>query len=493
LIYAALVPVNPAGDEAYYWDWGRQLDYGYFSKPPFIAWLYAFVDWIGGGSLFAIRATAAIIGTASILVLYQLASSLFDQKIGWLTVVVGLAAPAYSVLSFFLTIDAPLVLCWSIALWMFWRYLSGKGKTATLVVLFLALGVGHLSKQMMMIFPVFAILLLLLNRETHPFLKRPGLWLSLFGSYLALAPPLIWNSQNEWITFKHTGHHFQSGAEEANVMLQRLEDFGSFLGSQLGAISPMIGLTLFCVCLFGLKSIRSTSLPVRFLLVFGALPLAGMLLMALRQELQPNWPAVFYVSCMTLTAGFYGGAVNFGFPPEKWRRWLKAGVIFGIALNCYFYFGSALFVAIGMPGHKADPNRRLMGHDKVAAGFESIRSSQPDAEDLFIVTYGHRYTTSQMAFGLPDQPRVYRWEMYDTITSQYELWTNPSQDGYDGKDGIILVPELDTFPAELEPAFTAVKKIGEFDVIFGYDREVHYSVFRGVELIEWPAGLPLPK
>ena len=63
LIYAALFAKNPIGDEAYYWDWSRQLDYGYYSKPPFIAWLYGFVDWIGQGSLFAIRATAAVLGT----------------------------------------------------------------------------------------------------------------------------------------------------------------------------------------------------------------------------------------------------------------------------------------------------------------------------------------------------------------------------------------------------------------------------------------------
>ena len=30
LLYAAFFAKNPAGDEAYYWDWGRQLDYGYY-------------------------------------------------------------------------------------------------------------------------------------------------------------------------------------------------------------------------------------------------------------------------------------------------------------------------------------------------------------------------------------------------------------------------------------------------------------------------------
>ena len=118
LLYAALFAINPIGDEAYYWDWGRQPDYGYYSKPPFIAWLYAFVDWVGQGSLFAIRATAAVLGTLSILILFKLTESLFDARTGWLAVLLSLAAPANAALSFFLTIDAPLLICWSIALWM---------------------------------------------------------------------------------------------------------------------------------------------------------------------------------------------------------------------------------------------------------------------------------------------------------------------------------------------------------------------------------------
>ena len=32
-------PIDLSGDEAYYWEWGRHLDWGYFSKPPLIGWL----------------------------------------------------------------------------------------------------------------------------------------------------------------------------------------------------------------------------------------------------------------------------------------------------------------------------------------------------------------------------------------------------------------------------------------------------------------------
>ena len=40
-----LLPLDLSGDEAYYWDWGRNLDWGYYSKPPGIAWLMAPAIW----------------------------------------------------------------------------------------------------------------------------------------------------------------------------------------------------------------------------------------------------------------------------------------------------------------------------------------------------------------------------------------------------------------------------------------------------------------
>ncbi len=33
-----LTPLNLHGDEAQYWAWSRTLDWGYFTKPPLIAW-----------------------------------------------------------------------------------------------------------------------------------------------------------------------------------------------------------------------------------------------------------------------------------------------------------------------------------------------------------------------------------------------------------------------------------------------------------------------
>ncbi|MCW5559716.1 MAG: hypothetical protein KIT22_18015, partial [Verrucomicrobiae bacterium] len=48
LLAVWMLPLDLAGDEAYYWEWGRHLDWGYFSKPPGIGWLMALAGWLGG-------------------------------------------------------------------------------------------------------------------------------------------------------------------------------------------------------------------------------------------------------------------------------------------------------------------------------------------------------------------------------------------------------------------------------------------------------------
>lgn len=484
LIYAACFATNPAGDEAYYWDWGRQLDYGYYSKPPFIAWLYAFVDWIGGGSLFGIRATAAVLGTTSLFLLYHLATALFSARAGWYAVLLGLAAPANAVLSFFLTIDAPLVICWTTALWMFWRIVDGKSGGGTYLILLLALSTGHLCKQMMMVFPLIAIIFAGLGSETRHLLKRPLLWMVLLGSYLSLLPPLVWNARHDWITFHHTSHHFEVKSEGGNVIAERLGDFLSFLGTQLGVLSPGTAFVLFALALGGLPLLRRAGLPHRFLLTFGALPLAVMLLLALRQGLQPNWAAVFYLSGIILVAAWYEGAVSAAFPPAPWRRLFPVTLAVGFLLVGYFYAAPPVFSVLGKSGHTADPNRRLLGYEALAHAVQSTRENLPGDVAPFLLVIGHRDLTSQLAFGLPDQPRVYNFDPRPGIDSQYEMWNLSQSTGLIGRNALILFPETDRLPRRYAKNFSEVEKLRTISVKIQASGK-KYTLFLGRNLSEW--------
>src|SRR5678816_3966763 len=39
--------IDMSEDEAHYWEWSRHLDYGYYSKPPGIAWVFWVAQRVG--------------------------------------------------------------------------------------------------------------------------------------------------------------------------------------------------------------------------------------------------------------------------------------------------------------------------------------------------------------------------------------------------------------------------------------------------------------
>ena len=144
------VPLDLIHDEAYYWDWSRQLDWGYYSKPPLVAWLIALSTWFGGASAFAVRLPAVLLGTGGLVWMYLLTARLYGRRAGFWAVLISAATPGSSVLSLLMTIDAPLLFCWGGALYGFWRLLECDAKRlAWLLLAVAAVGLGLLSKQTM--------------------------------------------------------------------------------------------------------------------------------------------------------------------------------------------------------------------------------------------------------------------------------------------------------------------------------------------------------
>ena len=115
VLFIALCPLELVPDEAYYWDWSRQWDWGYYSKPPLIAWLIALATSLGGNTEFAIRFPAACLGTLGLWAIYELARNMYDARTGLRTVIAAAATPGLTVMSLLMTIDAPFLCAWSCA------------------------------------------------------------------------------------------------------------------------------------------------------------------------------------------------------------------------------------------------------------------------------------------------------------------------------------------------------------------------------------------
>ncbi len=130
------------------------------------------------------------------------------------------------------------------------------------------MGVGTLSKQMMLVFPVLMILFAALTKEARPLLKRPGLWLSMVGALLFMLPVLWWNQRHGWITLEHTKHHFNT--KEQAGLLDHLVQFIEFPATQAGLFTPITWFGLLTVSATALWQWRRLGLKERLLATFSA-------------------------------------------------------------------------------------------------------------------------------------------------------------------------------------------------------------------------------
>ena len=67
-------------DEAQYWTWSRDLDFGYFSKPPLIAWIIRGAGELCGQSEACIRSASPVLYTLASLMLFATGRALFDAR-----------------------------------------------------------------------------------------------------------------------------------------------------------------------------------------------------------------------------------------------------------------------------------------------------------------------------------------------------------------------------------------------------------------------------
>ena len=60
-------------DEAQYWSWGRDLAFGYYSKPPLLAWLIAATTHVCSDAEWCVRSPAPVLYFATSVVVFFVA------------------------------------------------------------------------------------------------------------------------------------------------------------------------------------------------------------------------------------------------------------------------------------------------------------------------------------------------------------------------------------------------------------------------------------
>ncbi|MGB1068495.1 MAG: ArnT family glycosyltransferase, partial [Henriciella sp.] len=123
LIYAS--PLELYADEAQYWRWSTTLDWGYYSKPPMIAWVIHASTSLFGHSEIGVRLFAPVLHTIAATFLLLLTRRMFGPQTALITTAAYLFMPGIVLSSTVISTDGVLFPFWCAGLYLFWRLREG--------------------------------------------------------------------------------------------------------------------------------------------------------------------------------------------------------------------------------------------------------------------------------------------------------------------------------------------------------------------------------
>ncbi len=292
-------------DEAQYWTWSKSLDFGYFSKPPVIAWLIASTTSMCGDSTSCIKLGAPLLHACTSLLIFFTAQRILKAKTAIFSALIYLTLPGTTVSSTFISADSPLLFFWALALYSFVRAIQNQQFRWWLIMGF-AVGAGLMSKYTMIAFYPSIGLFLLFTPSLRRHLFRPQLWLAVTLSFFLFFPNLWWNYQNDFISFSHNKQNVLSNGIAVYPLLM-LE----FIGGQFGLFGPILFSALLAIPFLRKKlppketTASANHLPpLAFLLYTSFTLLTVAIIFSFLSGAQAHWAAPVYIAASILVSHF---------------------------------------------------------------------------------------------------------------------------------------------------------------------------------------------
>ena len=207
IILAVYLPLF--NDEAYAIAVSREFSLSFFDHPPIGFWSsLLFTKLFGLENYFLFRLPYLLFGLGTTFVLFELGKELGDQTTGiWSALIYNLSPFFFFSGGFLVVPDGPLNLgLTAAALCVIKLHNKPSEKDNLLLILlgiFLAFALA--SKYQAYLFGFGCLLVLIISPKRTAFLKNPYFYLCFFIALLGAMPTVLWNSQNQWISFQFHG------------------------------------------------------------------------------------------------------------------------------------------------------------------------------------------------------------------------------------------------------------------------------------------------
>lgn len=289
LVLAAYFPMT--NDEAYYWDWGRELQLSYFDHPPAVAWMTWLSQHLATGNLSA-RLLAPLMHALATLFLWlslRYCEGADEKKSQFWLLALTQIPPGLSLWGSLALPDTMLLPLASATLYLCLRYAQMDLKWWHGACLGFLLGFAGCAKYHAL--PVCGGLALGLAIERRGISRDLGFWLSVLAAgVLATTPVWLWNLRNDFASVR-----FQSGHGFAGLAFHPVYFLRAIAG-QLVLLTPLVFVTAFAAA------------RRRAIAALGFFPLVLLILgVAAFKQVLPHWilPAYWvvlpFVACAVST------------------------------------------------------------------------------------------------------------------------------------------------------------------------------------------------
>lgn len=193
----------PFGDEAWYWQESRALDWSFSDIPAATALLIRAGETLFGHGLFGMRAMFLLLGALIPVVVMRMSARLFGETAGAWSGLLAVAMPLVGVMGIFALPDVPLTFCTIVALDRL-EAASRTNRTGVWVAVGLALAGAWLSHYRAAILMAAGFCFLCATPRGRAMWSNPKLWLALAIMLIGAVPLAVFNMQHDWVAL-----HFQ--------------------------------------------------------------------------------------------------------------------------------------------------------------------------------------------------------------------------------------------------------------------------------------------
>jgi hypothetical protein len=237
LIFSTIIKIGLAvwapltGDEAYFFVWGKYLDFGYYDHPPMVGWLIHCLLY-GGDTRLVLRLPTIIFGIIIGLVLYESLKKVDKDKAKIMAILFWISP--FNLLNVIITTDTPLILFTFLSgLFFFYGFGAGKKYLFNFLISGIFLGLAFSSKYFAVLLAVAYLgYVLLFQRNRKGITGIVGVFLpaAVFGLL-----NLYWNYTHCWDNIM-----FNFFVRHKNPFQFSPINFVLFLVGQIYLITPIV-------------------------------------------------------------------------------------------------------------------------------------------------------------------------------------------------------------------------------------------------------------